>query len=402
MLDVTRNALNILNEDQSSGPEARSDQNDLNSTNEPVWMRKFAWVFDNKFRKRYLINRISGSELPKSRQLLREDKARLACYFKIALYQGELSKEAKAFIDDRIPDYFISTEEGISIYRALISQVSNSIATLLEYINEYCSVSYQNVYETSDLINELTVLSVMNVFSLAEKGREIKDVRNKLDLPIDKYEDLIETILRECILEDPKWIFGSGFIIEKSGFIITNHHVIERASSVFIRSNNNLDKARIIIADSELDLALLKIDSSLPALPFQESAAKLSQTVFALGFPNPKEYGLAVSATEGTINSLTGHHDKMNHYQISTLVDKGFSGGPLIDEKGGGIVGVLVQQYAANVKCAYAIKADALLQFLGRYPDLLNSIKYCSFRWASREALIEQACQSVVQVLAYY
>ena len=77
------------------------------------------------------------------------------------------------------------------------------------------------------------------------------------------------------------------------------------------------------------------------------------------------EYGRSISVAEGAINSLTGYQDDNRHYQISSLVDRGFSGGPLIDERSGGIVGVIAQQHKRRVKCGYAIKADVVDQIFG-------------------------------------
>ena len=214
-------------------------------------------------------------------------------------------------------------------------------------------------------------------------------------------DDFSQNCLRRRISAMSNVVFGSGFVIEKSGFIITNCHIVNNKNIILLKFGKRLYPVRSIFCDEALDLALLKTDFEFPALLFHQSAIRLSQSVIALGFPNPLEYGFAIKTTEGTINSLSGYQDTKDHFQISTLTDRGNSGGPLIDEKSGGIVGVLVKQHTKNVKCSYAIKVEIVESFLARCRALSSSIKYTNYRGLRREVIVEEACKSVVQILAY-
>ena len=139
---------------------------------------------------------------------------------------------------------------------------------------------------------------------------------------------------------------GSGFIVDPSGYIVTNEHVVERAAELKISVTTGDGKtysARYITGTPESDLAFLKIESKEP-LPFINlgdlSPNLLGQTVLVLG--NPLGYGSSVargilSAKNRTvaINDL----EFKNLVQTDAAINPGNSGGPLVD-LGGKLVGV--------------------------------------------------------------
>ena len=92
---------------------------------------------------------------------------------------------------------------------------------------------------------------------------------------------------------------GSGFIIDPTGYIVTNNHVIEGAEEITVRMQDNVEfKARLIGHDPKTDLALLKIDAPKP-LPFVEwgdsDKARIGDWVLAIG--NPFGLGGTVTAS---------------------------------------------------------------------------------------------------------
>jgi len=335
-------------------------------------------------------------------QQLLEDKARLACYLKVALTKDGIPTELKVYLYNCIPHYLLTTDVGIAIYQDILNKVQNQRLALSGYLKEYRRVTHPSKRKLIDLINELIILGYQDQNLQQQKHQQIRSALIELNISLKHYNESKSNYLKSKAILNLEENFGSGFVIEESGYLVTNHHVIKAAKEIKIRVDQNLYPARAIISDPEIDLAVLKIDVMLPAMGFHQSPIKLSQSVIALGFPNPREYGLSISVTEGSINSLSGYQDKVSHYQISTLVDRGNSGGPLIDEKSGGLVGVIVQQHKQNVKCSYAIKAETLLSFLAKYPALYNSLKYCNYRGLRRETIVEEACKSVVQVLTFF
>jgi serine protease Do len=130
---------------------------------------------------------------------------------------------------------------------------------------------------------------------------------------------------------------GSGFVIDASGFIITNNHVIDDAEEITVNfSDNSKYTAKIIGRDSKTDLALLKIEAKKP-LPFvvmgDSDAMRVGDWVIAIGNP----YGLGGSVTQGIISARqrsinAGPFD--DFLQTDAPINRGNSGGPLFNMKG--------------------------------------------------------------------
>ncbi|MDE2517209.1 MAG: DegQ family serine endoprotease [Rhodospirillales bacterium] len=130
---------------------------------------------------------------------------------------------------------------------------------------------------------------------------------------------------------------GSGFIIDPSGLIVTNNHVIEGADSITVTlQDNTVLKAKVIGRDTTGDLALLKVDAPhpLPFVAFGDSAhARVGDWVLAIGNP----FGLGGTVTAGIV-SARGRDIQQGPYddfiQTDAAINRGNSGGPLFDMQG--------------------------------------------------------------------
>lgn len=132
---------------------------------------------------------------------------------------------------------------------------------------------------------------------------------------------------------------GSGVILNESGYIITNAHVIKKANNIVVTlSNGEKYKAAVVKSNPEYDIAILKINPSSKLTParFGDSDnLKLGQTVIAIG--NPVHFNWTV--TLGVISALNREVQFMNiRYknliQTDAAINPGNSGGPLIDSSG--------------------------------------------------------------------
>ena len=132
---------------------------------------------------------------------------------------------------------------------------------------------------------------------------------------------------------------GSGVIVSKDGYIITNFHVIEDASTIEITTNNNKTyKAELIGQDEVADIAVLKIDSDItfPYIRFADSdQTKIGEWVLAVGNP----YNLTSTVTAGIISAKSrdlNDYDSKNQSFIQTdaAVNSGNSGGALVNTSG--------------------------------------------------------------------
>lgn len=163
-------------------------------------------------------------------------------------------------------------------------------------------------------------------------------------------------------LSRPAQALGSGFLIDESGYIVTNNHVIENADSVkvLLQDRREFD-ATLVGTDPKTDIALLKIESTepLPALHFGDSdKARVGDWVLAIGNP----FGLGGSATAGIISARgrdirSGPYD--DYLQIDAPINSGNSGGPVFNAEGQ-VIGVntaIVSPNGGNVGIGFAIPA---------------------------------------------
>ena len=133
---------------------------------------------------------------------------------------------------------------------------------------------------------------------------------------------------------------GSGVVIDKKGFILTNNHVIEKANKLKVTTTDgNVYEGSVVGTDKQTDLAIIKIDSkdALSSAELGDSdQLKIGQIVIAIGNPFGLDGGPSVTA--GIISSLTRRlqfeSGVMELIQTDAAINPGNSGGPLINTKG--------------------------------------------------------------------
>ena len=130
---------------------------------------------------------------------------------------------------------------------------------------------------------------------------------------------------------------GSGFIISKEGYIVTNNHVIEGAQKITVKlADGRTFKAEVVGKDPFSDIALLKIPGgNLPVLPLGDSnLLRVGEWVMAIGNP----FGLTHTVTVGVVSakgrSGIGITDVEDFIQTDAAINPGNSGGPLLNLKG--------------------------------------------------------------------
>lgn len=132
---------------------------------------------------------------------------------------------------------------------------------------------------------------------------------------------------------------GTGFLISTDGYILTNQHVIENATSVMVQLNGKSQEisAQVVGSDRELDLAVLKISgSNYPVLPLGDSdKMRVGEWVVAIGQP----YGLDHTVTAGVISAkgrpiTIEDREYKNLIQTDAAINPGNSGGPLLNLNG--------------------------------------------------------------------
>src|SRR5881396_1975386 len=166
--------------------------------------------------------------------------------------------------------------------------------------------------------------------------------------------------------EAPRRGAGSGFVIDTDGSILTNNHVIDRAERITVKlSDGRTLRARVIGADPDTDIALIKVDgeTGLPVAPLGDSGTlRMGEWVCAIGNPLGYEH----SVTVGVISFLGRKlfdESLDNYIQTDAAINFGNSGGPLINSRGEVIgINAAISSRASNIGFAVPInQASAIL-----------------------------------------
>ena len=159
---------------------------------------------------------------------------------------------------------------------------------------------------------------------------------------------------------------GSGFIIDKEGFILTNNHVVRDAEDILVTlSDNNEYKAKIIGSDEDMDVALLKIDAKeeLPIAKLGDSdALQIGEWVVAIGNP----FGLEHTVTAGIVSAkwrTIGQGPYNSFIQTDASINPGNSGGPLFNIYGE-VVGINTAIVAEGQGIGFAIPVNMVKDVL--------------------------------------
>lgn len=168
---------------------------------------------------------------------------------------------------------------------------------------------------------------------------------------------------------------GSGFIVDKKGYILTNEHVTRGADEIKVSLKDGKKfTGKVVGQDPDLDIAIIKIDvkgEDLPALPLGDSSKiRPGEWVIAIGNP----YGFANTVTTGII-SATGRTledlGKKNLIQVDAPINPGNSGGPLLNLDGE-VIGVNVAIVAGAQGIGFSIPINGAKDIMG---DLINKGK---------------------------
>ncbi len=161
---------------------------------------------------------------------------------------------------------------------------------------------------------------------------------------------------------------GSGVIVSKEGHIVTNNHVVDGTDDVTVQlSDGRQGKARVIGTDSQIDLAVLKIDlPRINPLPLGDSeGVHVGQIVFAIGNP----FGLEESVSQGIISAKDRRamsDSAVDFFQTDTAINPGNSGGPLVNIRGEvvGINTAIYSESGGNQGIGFAIPSNVVRRAL--------------------------------------
>lgn len=201
---------------------------------------------------------------------------------------------------------------------------------------------------------------------------------------------------------------GTGFFISNDGFVLTNSHVIEDSTSISIILSGKSISATLVDHDPSNDIALLKVNEAVEGLPIElKKKTKQGAEIAVLGYPNIGLQGNEQKATFGYINANSGIQGDTRYFQISSPIQPGNSGSPMVNDQG-----VVIGIASASLNQTAAIKATGTLAQNVNYavkiayalPMLINHgvdyIEPTKLKTLEKTKLIESISNSVVLVVA--
>jgi len=202
------------------------------------------------------------------------------------------------------------------------------------------------------------VVNIRTVKIVKGGGRVFRHFFGKPFGDNDPFKDFLEPFKGQ----DPQKEFkqrslGSGFIIDRKGYIVTNNHVVENADEIKVKLANEKEfDAKIVGRDPKTDLALIKIAASSDLVPLKlgdSDALKVGTWVVAIGSP----FGLEQTVTAGIVSAkgrILGSGPYDDFIQTDASINPGNSGGPLINMKGE-VVGINTAIIASGQGIGFAI-----------------------------------------------
>ena len=164
---------------------------------------------------------------------------------------------------------------------------------------------------------------------------------------------------------------GSGFIIDKEGYIVTNNHVIDDADEIKVRLYNEKEyEAKVVGRDPKTDLALIKIEAPKDLQPLtlgNSDELKVGTWVVAIGSP----FGLEQTVTQGIVSAkkrVIGAGPYDDFIQTDASINPGNSGGPLVDLQGR-VVGINTAIVASGQGIGFAIPIDMAKTIVAQLKD---------------------------------
>lgn len=238
--------------------------------------------------------------------------------------------------------------------------------------------------------------------TLRNEINSIKNDQRQIKREVDKVKKTNNTVIP--VPNYPSKYSGTAFALDREGLLVTNLHVVDGFSSIFIFTNDNVGHAcRLIAADRNNDLAILKVDEPNfnfgARVPYalRANTPGIAQRVFSLGYPKND-----IVYNEGYVSSLTGFEGDSLHYQLELPSGPGVSGAPVIDENGN-ILAIISGKQSQTNGVTFAVKSKALLNLIKTLPknQTINELHTNSMNSMPRSAQVKKIAPYVCIVKVY-
>jgi serine protease Do len=240
-----------------------------------------------------------------------------------------------------------------------------------------CTVGVQSTWaatvavDFSDLV-EKNAPAVVNISASTKAKKRTLSQQQQQQIP-EAFKRFFGDDFGYAPQQREKQSFGSGFIISKEGYVLTNNHVVDHADKVIVKLNDRRElEAEVIGTDERTDVALLKIKAdNLPVVQIgNPQTLKVGQPVLAIGSP----FGFDYSATAGIVSAKSRalpNESYVPFIQTDVAINPGNSGGPLFNSEGQ-VIGINSQIYSRSggyMGLAFAIPIDVAMDVVEQLKD---------------------------------
>lgn len=186
-------------------------------------------------------------------------------------------------------------------------------------------------------------------------------------LPRLPAQEIARRALRFAVSIRGEGVYGSGIVVDTRGYILTNHHVIQGLDKIKVSLVDGDELlAKVVDDDKDLDLALLKVDTTFPvaAVPADFLDAQVGDDLYAVGCPRKMNFSVARGMVSYVGRKIDGHY----YVQASLPTNDGNSGGPVVNDRGE-VVGVMTFILRDSQGLAFAVPLDYAFE---RFSEVLR------------------------------
>lgn len=216
-------------------------------------------------------------------------------------------------------------------------------------------------------------------------------------LSIDNFQvDYVKKPRYETTTNQSTWYAqGSAFFITPDGYLATAAHVVEGAKNIIVFYKNKPVKAKVIVQDTDNDVAILKVNLPKPNAFFELSEPRDNESALIMGFPSVSNFGFYIHTTQGPVKRDAGM--VTGRYSVYAKACHGNSGG-VIANLNGDAIGILVEGYPPHVDndlCSFHSGA----RYLTRLMELSDLYKIKYIHKSNKNYTIEEQPLSTNQVM---
>ncbi len=247
---------------------------------------------------------------------------------------------------------FVSFSSRITKLNAELETTQENLTSyFVNTLDEY-NLRYQNNF------NEISKTLTKQQTNLNEEIKLLKSSK-------DDFSGIIDDAVKGVVSISTDKAMGTGFVINSSGYIVTNYHVIDGSKKInIIDYDKSITSARFVGGDATRDIALLKADKIFASLEFADSDnLQVGKKVIAIGNP----LGLSFTVTEGIISALNraGPNGLEEYIQTDVSLNPGNSGGPLIDTFGK-VIGINNFKIGNAESLGFALESNAAKKLINK------------------------------------